>query len=429
MNILMFTNTFVPHVGGVARSILTLRGELERRGHRVNVVAPSYPGFRHDEPGVLRIPAIDGAAGSDYALPIPLSRHIRDEVEAFAPDVIHTHHPFLLGDTALRMAASLGVPAVYTYHTRYEFYLGSALRADGARLKRMARGVVDGFADLADAVIAPSESLRDLLIARGVTSPIRVVPTGIDLDRMKRGDRDGMRARLGFSDADFVVGHLGRLAEEKNLGYLARAVAVFLRSQPQGRFILSGHGEMLGGIRDTFEQAGVGDRVQVLDVLEGDDFASFYAAMDVFAFTSLSETQGLVVTEAMAAGTPVIALDAPGVREGVGDDGGGRLLPAETTPDDFAQALSEFAASGAKDTARRRRAARQAAERFSIAAMGDGAETLYAALVRAGRKNCHRDHGFWESSWAALSAEVGIVENLLHAAGVALRPGAPEGSR
>ncbi|OIP85642.1 MAG: hypothetical protein AUK37_04090 [Rhodobacterales bacterium CG2_30_65_12] len=423
MNVLMFTNTFVPHVGGVTHSILALRGELLRRGHRVLVVAPAYAGHRTDEPGVLRVPAIADAGGTGYALPIPLSRHIRDEVEAFGPDVIHAHHPFLLGDTALRTAASLGVPAVYTFHTRYDHYLGRAAGIDGGRIERLARRLAEGFADMTDAVIAPSESVRALIAAHGVTAPIRVIPTGIDLARMGAGDRGAMRARLGLGADDFAVGHLGRLTEEKNLRYLAEAVALFLGHHARARFILLGHGPMRAALDDHFAAAGVAAQVHALDVLESDEIASFYAAMDVFAFASLSETQGLVVTEAMAAGVPVVALDAPGVREGLGRAGGGRLLPAGARPEAFAAALAVFASLSVADLSRLRDAARTGAARFSLEAMGDGVETLYADLIRNGRQaEAPTARGVWTGAWAELTAEAEIVENILHAIGAALRP-------
>lgn len=426
MNVLMFTNTFVPHVGGVTRSILTLRGELLRRGHRVMVVAPAYAGHRADEPGVLRMPAITDAGGTGYALPIPLSRHIRDEVEAFGPDVIHAHHPFLLGDTALRTAASLGVPAVYTFHTRYDHYLGRAAGIDGGRVERLVRGLAEGFADMADAVIAPSESVRVILEAHGVTAPIRVIPTGIDLDRMRRGDRGAMRARLGLSEGDFAVGHLGRLTEEKNLGYLGEAVAHFLSGNPRASFILSGRGPMRAELDNRFKAAGVSAQVKVLDILESDQIASFYAAMDVFAFASLSETQGLVVSEAMAAGIPVVALDAPGVREGLGSTGGGVLLPMDAPAGAFAEALAAMARFDAPAMNRARQKARTAAERFSLGAMGDSIEALYGDLVRAGRQaEVPKSRGTWNATWAGLVAEAGIVENMLHAIGAALWPEPP----
>lgn len=416
----MFTNTYVPQVGGVTRSVLTLSGEMQRRGHAVLVVAPAYDGHTRDEPGVLRVPAIRHLTGSDYAMPIPMSRHIRDEIEAFGPDIIHVHHPFLLGDTGLRTAASLDVPSVYTCHTRYDHYLGAAAAPDG-RLARLVRRLTSGFADIADAVIAPSESIRAMLVESGVTSPIRVIPTGIDLARMRAGDGAAMRTRLGLAPDRFVVGHLGRLSPEKNLAYLGEAVALFLARHPDAHFILSGYGTETTALIARFEAAGVAARVHLQGALDPGDLASFYAAMDVFAFASLSETQGLVVTEAMAAGAPVVALDSPGVRECLRAGAGGTLLAADATTEAFAEALTAVLQLAPADRARLRRAAHGAAEGFSVGAMGSAVETLYASLIAAETGDRAQARRVWESTLAGLAAEGEILENMFHAIEVAVR--------
>ena len=150
MNILMFTNTFAPHVGGVARSVALLAEALRARGHAVLVVAPAFPGHADDTPGVLRFPALREVAGTEFSLPIPLSRIIRDEIDAFAPDIVHSHHPFLLGDTALRIAAERGIPIIDTHHTRYDLYVQRFVRAEavvwgqqGGRICSLSPGIID----------------------------------------------------------------------------------------------------------------------------------------------------------------------------------------------------------------------------------------------------------------------------------------------
>lgn len=425
MKVIMFTNTFVPHVGGVTRSILTLKAEMERRGHSVLVVAPSYDGYQADEPDVLRVPAIKKLAGSDYSMPVPMSRHIRDEIEAFGPDVIHVHHPFLLGDTGLRMAASLRVPSVFTYHTRYEFYLGPNVAPNG-RLAHLVRSLADGFADVADMVVAPSASVRDILLERGVKSPIAVIPTGIDLAGMAAGDREGMRARLGFGPETFVVGHLGRLAPEKNLSYLGGALETFLKRNPDARFILSGRGPAKSALTERLDAAGVGQQVQMLDPFEVGDLASFYAAMDVFAFASHSETQGLVIPEALAAGTPVVALDAPGVREAVGGNDCGRLLPAEASTSAFSDALEEIQALPAGERAIMREAARAAAASYSVENMGSAFEELYTEMIAKGYNENTAGQRAWDDIWAGLATEAELIENMLTAVGAAVSGARPK---
>ena len=154
INILMFTNTYAPHVGGVARSVETLCAELTKRQHKVMVIAPSFEGHVTDIPGVVvRVPSVKHVGNSDYSVPIPLSRRIRDEIDAFRPDVVHSHHPFLLGHTALRIAASVGVPLVFTYHTRYDIYVRQFIESDRL-FPDLARNLANGYANLADKSLA-----------------------------------------------------------------------------------------------------------------------------------------------------------------------------------------------------------------------------------------------------------------------------------
>lgn len=422
IKVLMFTNTFLPHVGGVARSVQTLRGALVARGHEVMVVAPEFDGGAEDDPGVLRVAAITRVAGTDYSLPILLSRQVRDAIEDFDPDIIHSHHPFFLGDTALRMGANLGVPVVYTHHTRYDLYVEQTAATDGF-LPRAALSLVAGYCNLADTIIAPSDSIRDFIRNHGVTAQVEVVPTGIDVERFGRGNAARMRARLGVPEEAFVVGHLGRLAAEKNLTFLAEAVGLFLAENPEAHFILAGAGPLKDEVTRGLEASGLRTQVHVADILQGDDLAAFYRAMDVFAFSSLTETQGLVLVEAMAAGTPVVALDAPGAREAVRDGENGRLLPEMATQAEFAAALG-WIASRPRD---RRRAMSASALRtagsYSIPLMGERVEKLYTRLVADGPAERTFELSEWEGRWRGLRTEAALIENLIIALGAAIWSG------
>ena len=168
------------------------------------------------------------------------------------------------------------------------------------------------------------------------------MPTGIDCAAIAAGRASRARTRYGFPSRVVVIGHVGRLAEEKNLPYLATSLALALEQNPTARALIVGDGPARAEMADLFASAGasVAERVVFTGSLSGAALLDAYAAMDVFIFASTTETQGLVLAEAMAARTPVIALDASGVREVVNDGVNGRLLPADTTPADFARALS-----------------------------------------------------------------------------------------
>lgn len=424
----MFTNTYLPHVGGVARSVDTLCNGLRQRGHQVLVIAPTFRGHENDKPGVLRVPALKNMGNSDYSMPIPLSRPIQDEIDAFGPDIVHSHHPFLLGHTASRVAATCGVPLVYTYHTRYDIYVRQFVESQ--RLwPDLARNLANGYANLADAVIAPSQSMKDLLLQQGVYSPIKVIPTGIDVDRFASGSRAELRAKLGLTDIDFVVGHLGRLTAEKNLEFLFASALRFLEDNPDAHFVYAGEGPMRAEMAKRLSGSPLRKRMHFLGEVKGDDVVAFYAGIDVFAFASKSETQGLVVAEALASGAPVVALDASGVRDALRHCASCVQLSADASPEAFAAALSGYAMRSVAEVGKDRAAAHAGAKPYSIAAMAENIEALYAEVAEVTRSENHRSRTEWERILEGLAAEVGMFENLFRAVGITLLPSARDALR
>ncbi|MFP4307212.1 MAG: glycosyltransferase [Desulfococcaceae bacterium] len=344
MKICMFTNTYRPHVGGVARSVHFFAEDLRAKGHRVMIVAPTFPGtesLEENSEEVLRVPAIQNFNGSDFSVRIPLPFLIDEAIDEMEPDIIHSHHPFLLGDAAMRAAHRRRLPLVFTHHTRYEdytHYVGS----DSDRMQRFAIHLSTEYANLCHRVVAPSRSIARLLARRGVKRPVTEIPTGVDIAFFEKGDGDRFRTANGLPADAPVVGHLGRLAPEKNLEYLARAVARPLSDRPDAHFLVVGEGPSAEAMAEIFEEVGCADRLILAGRQTGRNLADAYAAMDLFAFASLSETQGMVLVEAMAAGKPVVALDAPGAREVVTDRENGRLLAAKADTEEFGRAVLEL---------------------------------------------------------------------------------------
>jgi glycosyltransferase involved in cell wall biosynthesis len=413
MKILMVTNTYAPYVSGVARSVTTFAEEYRRRGHRVVVVAPDFDGAPATETDVIRVRALKQFHGSGFSVALGQSIRLRRAVAAFDPDIVHSHHPFLLGITASRLARGHGIPLVFTHHTFYEFYT-HYLPGDSAMMKRLAIGRATRYANLCDAVFAPSKSVVDVLRHRGVTVPIFEVPTGVPLSDFAAGDGAGFRRRLAIPADATVVGSVGRLAEEKNLEFLARAVAAGLERTPGAYALLVGDGPSRQDMRAAFDAAGVSERTRFTGTLAGADLVDAYHAMDVFAFASLTETQGLVLTEAMAAGVPVVALDAPGAREIVVDGINGRLLAGAAGETEFADAIAWVAARRGDEAEKLRHAARLAAIPFAIATIADSALTAYESTIAAGarsrlaggvvRRTTNRILG---ADWRRVSAVVG----------------------
>jgi glycosyltransferase involved in cell wall biosynthesis len=416
VNILMVTNTFTPHLGGVANSVRRFTEAFRGSGHRVLVVAPEFEGAPGTEQDVVRVPAVQHFNGSDFAVPVPIPRGISAVLKGFLPNVVHSHHPFLLGDTALRIAASREVPVVFTHHTMYEKYT-HYVPGDSPKLKRFVIDLTIGYCNLCDAVIAPSETVQELLLRRGVTAPIAVIPTGVNLDVFERADGSAYRRTAGIPESAFIVGHVGRLAPEKNLDFLAEAVAVFLARYPEGRFLLIGEGPSRGDVLATFERHGLSGRIHVGGVLQGSGLASAYKAMDVFAFASLTETQGMVLTEAMAAGVPVVALDAAGVREVLRDGENGRLVPRPDT-EEFREALRWVAERKSGERRRLSEGVSSTAREFSMPRSAAKQLALYETLVNARRLPRKIDASPWASARTRIGEEWKILRNIARAAGL-----------
>ncbi|KJS01341.1 MAG: glycosyl transferase family 1 [Desulfobulbaceae bacterium BRH_c16a] len=341
MNISMFTNTYLPHVGGVARSISTFAEDLRKAGHRVQIVAPTYAGLEEvKEKDIVRVPAFQNFNGSDFSVRIPFTGVINRAITDFRPDIIHSHHPFLLGDTALRVARSLDLPLVFTHHTLYEKYT-HYVPFDSDALKRFVIQLATEYANLCHRVIAPSTDVKKLLISRGVQTIMNVLPTGIDVDFFKNGDGKRFRREHGIPEDTMVIGHVGRLAKEKNLPFLAGAVARALRKYGNACFLVAGKGDAEPEIKEIFEEQRLDKRLIMAGSLTGNNLADCYAAMDIFAFASLSETQGLVLAEAMAAATPVVALSASGVNDVMKDGVNGIRLEENTSEGQFGDALAQ----------------------------------------------------------------------------------------
>lgn len=415
MRICHFTNTFLPHVGGVARAVQTLLEDQRRARHRVLVVAPEFaegPAPARIERSVERIPAITHFNDSDFSVRLPVAAALSDRLANFQADLLHAHHPFLLGDTALRESASRHVPIVFTHHTLYERYT-HYLPFDSDALQGFAAELATRYANRCSTVIAPSASVRDLIVKRGVTVPVHVVPTGIDVAAIAAGRGARARQRWGVPADALVVGHLGRLAEEKNPLLLAEAMAMTLGRREEAWALVVGDGPARHRMEAVFTRHGgaVRRRVMFTGKLTGSRLHDACAAMNVFAFASRTETQGLVLAEAMAAGAPVIALDASGVREVVRDGQNGRCLPAGADALEFAATLADVLSR------------REILEAWSAAARRTAAEfdrtVTSSALLRVYQEARERHHAatamstpledVWDPFIERLATEVRLI--------------------
>lgn len=417
MNVWMMTNTYTPFVGGVARSVAAFTRECRKAGHRVLVVAPVYEGAPASEPDVVRIPAIQNFNGSDFSFALPVPGYLTSYFDECRPDIVHSHHPHLLGNTAVRIASRFNRPLVFTHHTMYEHYL-HYVPAEASRMREFVISLVTGYCNLCDCVVAPSRSVAEILRERSVETPIEIIPTGVDVQQYERGNGATFRCRHGIPRRAFVAGYVGRLAPEKNLPFLAEAMRAFASRTRRSHFLVVGSGPSSQEIRKVFRDAGLRRRLHLAGSLEGQDLVDAYHAMDVFVFASHSETQGMVLTEAMAAGRPVVALDASGVREVVVDGRNGRLLDSQD-PEEFAAAVGGIASASSQQREQLGRAAVETAREFSMERCARDLMAVYERLAGL-RTVTAKDESVWRQTMEEVKGEWELLRNMAGAVGHAI---------
>lgn len=329
MHIAYFTNFYLPVVNGVVRSVETFRDALTRQGHNVFVFAQADDEYQDEAPFIFRYPSLPLPTQVEVPAVLPVSPFVDQLLPSLKLDVIHTHHPILLGQTAARKADEMNLPLVFTFHTQYReytHYFPIPQESIQVFLKEAVETWLKEFMSKCQHIVIPSESMREILTRDyGLDNRYTVIPTGIDLKPYAAAEGAPLRARHAWQD-DKVMVSIGRLAQEKNWSTLLRAVAKSYQTHPELRLVLIGDGPQKEMLETLARELGIAERVMFTGELEFSDVTAYLKAADLFGFASVTETQGLVTMEAMAAGLPVVAVDASGTRDIVDDGQQGFLV-------------------------------------------------------------------------------------------------------
>jgi 1,2-diacylglycerol 3-alpha-glucosyltransferase len=257
--------------------------------------------------------------------------------------VIHTHHPILLGQTAARKAAELGLPLVFTFHTQYweyTHYIPFPQEVIQEFLKSAVHKWLKEFMQKCQHIIIPSESMKDFLVREyGLEERYTVIPTGTSLEPYQRADGKALRKEKGWQDETILIS-VGRLAPEKNWETLLQAFAKVYPEHPNLRLVLIGDGTAKESLQELASDLGIAERVTFTGSLPFEEVPAYLKAADAFSFASITETQGLVTIEAMAAGLPVVAVDGSGTRDIVEHGKQGYLV--ENDADALAKGLHQL---------------------------------------------------------------------------------------
>lgn len=331
LRVAMFTNNYLPFIGGVPISIERLRRGLKALQDSILIVAPRYRDQPKNEDSVLRVPSLLALGEKrEFRLANIFLKRIRTRLKIFQPDVIHLHHPFWLGSLGLYIGRWLKVPVIYTYHTRLEHYAHFVPLPGKLFRNLISHALIKRFANKCDAVIVPTYSTEEYLRMIGVKSPTFVQPTGIEYQRFQEvSDEDVryLRESLNIQDETIFVS-VSRLSNEKNIDFMIDAIdALRQRSDRPFRFLMIGEGHQRDRLQQRIDELDLNQHFTLVGAVPPEDMAIWYHLGDAFLFASKSETQGMVILEAMAAGLPVVAVRSSGIDDVVRQDFNGFKTP------------------------------------------------------------------------------------------------------
>ena len=375
MRVGMFANSYLPVVNGVVRSIMLYRQGLLNDCHFVGVFAPDARDYEDEQPFIFRYPAIPLPSQMKLSFPVVAAPHITWMVPRLKLDVIHAHHPVIVGAEAARFSEELDVPMVFTFHTMYHEYTHYFLGMDNDLVKQIVRRSVRDFANRADHIIAPSPAVVNLMPSYGIQKPVDILPTPVDIDKFKP------RPNPLLNNPDRIrLIYVGRVAKEKNLDFLLRVFAQAAAKDERLEMLLVGGGPSLDDLRKLAKRLKIDHKVTFTDMVPFERVVDELSLADLFIFSSTSETQGLVVLEAMAAGLPLVMVESEALLYFV-NPGQDCVVVPEKEDDMVAAILSLI-----NDPDRLRamgKAARKNAERYSIPALTSRLLDVYQAAADA----------------------------------------------
>lgn len=334
MKILFISDVYFPRINGVSTSIRTFVEQMQGLGHEVHLIAPDYGISSQDESWIKRIPA-----RSIYFDPEDKLMKYGEAMQRLPGlrrekyDIVHVHTPFVAHYLGLELARELNVPCVETYHTFFEDYLHHYLPWIPKPMARgMARMISKRQCNAVDAIVAPSQPMLDVLRGYGVNVSAEVVPTGLQMQSFKAADGKVFRQRYGIPLERPMLLYVGRVAFEKNIAFLLEMANVLVKEVPDVLLVITGEGPAEASLHKLTQQLGISNNVKFIGYLDRErELNACYQAADVFVFASKSETQGLVLLEAMAQGTPVVAIAELGTASVLVQGQGALIAPDNVT--------------------------------------------------------------------------------------------------
>ena len=327
MNIGIFTDSYFPQLSGVATSIKTLKDALEKQGHNVFIFTTTDPHIKKGavEANIFRFSSVPFISFTDRRVAFRGFFEATKVAREVKLDIVHTQTEFALGMIGKYVAHQLKIPAIHTYHTMYEDYLHYVLNGHLLRPYHV-KQFTNVYLKNMDGVIAPSKRVEALLKRYKVKIPMRVIPTGVDVNSLNKAANNDMRQELGIPADAPVLLTLSRVAEEKKIDRILNAMPEIIDEFPETRLVIAGDGPDMEVLQEQVERLTLEDNVIFTGDVPHDDVGSYYKMADLFVSASDTETQGLTYIEALASGTKCVVYDTDYTEHVFDDDELGKVF-------------------------------------------------------------------------------------------------------
>ena len=386
LKIAMFTNNYFPIIGGVPISIQRLAKALRKKGHEVKIFAPEYKEETDNEENIIRCNSLYHYEEAGLAFPVTniFSPQIKKDFEKEDFDLVHSHHPFWLGNKGRKLADEFNLPTAFTYHTRlekYSHYVPNILFMRKFFANRLSHFLIRNFANKTDAVFAPTESTKEYLRNVGVSRYIKEMPTGIDFDYYEQDEEEIAELRKELiGDADRLLISVSRLSQEKNLYFLLDGIKRLKeKTDINFKLIIIGRGSEKENIEEFINKNQLQKNIELIGAVDFREMAKYYLAAELFVFASTTETQGMVLLEAMAGYNPVVAVKSSGIDDVI--DNGYNGFKTEEDVEEWSDRIEQLL-KDKEHFSELKENARSMAEKYSIENMAEDAEEIYYKILQ-----------------------------------------------
>ena len=388
MKILFISDVYYPRINGVSTSIKSFKENLEQLGHEVRLIAPEYNNHLCSEKWIKRVPSFQVPYDPEDRLMNYFElKKLKKWVESEKFDLIHIHTPFMAHYFGLNLRKTLSIPCIETYHTFFEDYLHHYIPWLPEKFGRLfARWVSRRQCNSVDGVVVPSKPMLDVLTQYGIDKPMSVIPTGIDKHFLTKRNSDVFKLNYQLPMDKKILLYVGRVAKEKNIEFLLHVVKNISREYKDILLLITGEGPADKDLDLKIKEFGIYEFVKRLPYLDrGNELPQCYSAADVFVFSSKSETQGIVPLEAMAQGTPVVAIAEMGIASVIKNNEG--AFATKDNLEEFVSCVKKLISNDKLHASQSKKAYKYVKENWAASVQAEKVVSFYKASIKHNTKN------------------------------------------